>query len=585
MKDKEKPFIKNNNLNQKLNICYLTTLNQPIFQPIIDNEKNKNDEKDNENPIFMLLSNFEEIQNILKIDNLNYLKFFYFNKIKTHEILYDKEKLITINDKNVNSKFYLYFYLSLLIEENNNVVNYQYSYDLIKNINEIQKREKDKIIKKVILAKIIIDLISNYEQLSDNDENFNNYENELNSIKILNQEIIKKNENNYKKFDLSENDILKMKIDEIYAQIIKTLKKKKKLVDLEYTNDIISEIGLESINITKTIFNVLRNTLDKEKDYMKEYIISNYEDLFNMNIIMFYYILLKYILKCNIYIYEIPFLLETRNNIRKIIKKNIEEFHPSIKRLNQSNKDKIEYVLGAFIPFNWFFNKSLNIIQNKSMNNSQFISLSSNPAERQSKQNNTNYNNDNGNNSNYEAFSAQSYQNEKENNSGRNIDSYEELKSEYEILVENSKNELPFQILQKSEFNINVINKDNKALITYNEIIIKNDNEIINKNIDDVKKMSSKNKVLNDNYQKFISILNEIENKIENEASHNFDYKIILKFTLDNVANSIIIMTCESFLIIGDDDFNYRDDNILANGLIQGFPFLINQINNYNTED
>jgi hypothetical protein len=97
--------------------------------------------------------------------------------------------------------------------------------------------------------------------------------------------------------------------------------------------------------------------------------------------------------------------------------------------------------------------------------------------------------------------------------------------------------------------------------------------------------MSSKNKVLNDNYQKFISILNEIENKIENEASHNFDYKIILKFTLDNVANSIIIMTCESFLIIGDDDFNYRDDNILENGLIQGFPFLINQINNYNTED
>ena len=340
MKDKEKPFIKNNNLNQKLNICYLATLNQPIFQPIIDNEKNKIDEKDNVNPIFMLLSNFEEIENILKIDNLNYLKFFYFNKIKTHEILYDKEKLITINDKNVNSKFYLYFYLSLLIEENNNVVDYQYSFDIIKNINEIQKREKDKIIKKVILAKIIIDLISNYEQLSDNDENFNDYEKEINSIKKLNHEIIKNNENNYKKFDLSENDILKMKIDEIYAQIIKTLIIKKKLVELENTIDIITQIGLESINITKTIFNVLLNTLDKEKDYMKGYRISKYEDLFNMNIIIFYYNLLKYILKCNIYIYEISFLLETRNNIRKIIKNHIEEFYPSIKKIDQSNKDK-----------------------------------------------------------------------------------------------------------------------------------------------------------------------------------------------------------------------------------------------------
>jgi hypothetical protein len=219
------------------------------------------------------------------------------------------------------------------------------------------------------------------------------------------------------------------------------------------------------------------------------------------------------------------------------------------------------------------------------MNNSQFISLSSNPVERQSMQNNTNYNNDNGNNSSSGFFSAQSYKNEKEYNSGRNIDSYEDLKSEYDILVESSKNELPFQILQKSEFNINVINKDNKALITYNEIIIKNDNEIINKNIDDVKKMSSKNKILNDNYQKFISILNEIENKIKNEASHNFDYKIILKFTLDNVANSIINMTCESFLIIGDEKSNYKDENILAKGLTQGILFLINQINRYNPED
>ena len=98
--------------------------------------------------------------------------------------------------------------------------------------------------------------------------------------------------------------------------------------------------------------------------------------------------------------------------------------------------------------------------------------------------------------------------------------------------------------------------------------------------------MSSKNKVLNDNYQKFISILNEIENKIKNESSHNFDYKIILKFTLDNVANSIIIMTCESFLQIATGEFSYyKDENILSKGLIQGFPFLISQINNYCNED
>ena len=60
--------------------------------------------------------------------------------------------------------------MSLLIEENSNLVNYIYSYNLINNINEIQNMEKDKVIKKTILAKIIIDLIANYEQNDYNDE-------------------------------------------------------------------------------------------------------------------------------------------------------------------------------------------------------------------------------------------------------------------------------------------------------------------------------------------------------------------------------------------------------------------------------
>ena len=65
-------------------------------------------------------------------------------------------------------------------------------------------------------------------------------------------------------------------------------------------------------------------------------------------------------------------------------------------------------------------------------------------------QNNSNDNNDNWNNSISGVFRVLSYKNEKENNSG---DTFEELKSEYEILVESSKNELPFQILQ----NLNLI--------------------------------------------------------------------------------------------------------------------------------
>ena len=40
-------------------------------------------------------------------------------------------------------------------------------------------------------------------------------------------------------------------------------------------------------------------------------------------------------------------------------------------------------------------------------------------------------------------------------------------------------------------------------------------------------------------------------------------------------------MKCESFLQIANGEFSYyKDENILENGLIQGFPFLISQINN-----
>ena len=138
--------------------------------------------------------------------------------------------------------------------------------------------------------------------------------------------------------------------------------------------------------------------------------------------------------------------------------------------------------------------------------------------------------------------------------------------------------------MENSDFIINVNNKNNEALITYGEINIKDYNEKID--IDDVKKMSSNNKVLNNNYQKFISILNEIENKIKNECEHNFDFKIILKFYIKDISNSIIIITCESFLQIANGEvFNYKDENILEKGLTQGFPFLINQINNNYDED
>ena len=144
-------YIKNDTLKTKLNICYYSTLAQ----------HEKNDIKDNINPLFKLLSKFDEITNILNTDDQDILKFLFFNRIKAHEILYKNEEIISIKDK---KEFNYFIYLSLLIEENVNVVNYIYSFELIKNLNDQQTKEKPRKIRKIILAKIILELIINYNK-------------------------------------------------------------------------------------------------------------------------------------------------------------------------------------------------------------------------------------------------------------------------------------------------------------------------------------------------------------------------------------------------------------------------------------
>ena len=244
---------------------------------------------------------------------------------------------------------------------------------------------------------------------------------------------------------------------------------------------------------------------------MKKYIITEYKDLINIRKMEFYYILLKYILKCDIYIYKIPFLLETRNNIKKLIRDNLVIFYDSIKNIKEfREKEIVEYVLGVFIQYNWYLNQSIKEKERKSMSNSQFSSFQSNPMERQSESKNELNNYNNNSISSRGVFSGESYIREKAENSGRSLESYEDLKTEYELLKENfqNKNEVAFSILENSEFNLNV-NKENKDLINYSEINI-NEKKY---NISEIKKITSKNKIVNNNYQKLISFLDEIEKK------------------------------------------------------------------------
>ena len=316
--DKNEYIIKHKEMFKVL-LCQYETIKEPF-------------EISQKDPIFQLLSKFSEIKFILNQDikklNLNLMKIFYFNKKKINEILYEAQKIINI-DNIIDNKLSDYFYLTLLIEDNIDIVNYEYSLDFINIIFNQLKQDNNNNYKKIILSKIIIELINNYKGT----DNYNKalHYGKLNEIE--NSDYIKKSKESIKELGLNIDE----NIDKIYSDIIIKLIKENKIDDYENTYKIINELDLENINITKTMFEELSKTLNTNEKYIKKYIIKEIKDLDNHNIINFYYILFKYILKNPIYIYNIPLLLEQRKNIIKFIKTN--------KNYENDNKQKFKYIL------------------------------------------------------------------------------------------------------------------------------------------------------------------------------------------------------------------------------------------------
>ena len=255
----------------KLIFCYDSTIAQPV--------EIKN------NPICKLINNFGEIKQLSCASH--FLKFLYFHRKMIHKILYDEEELIYINDINDND-LCSYIYLNLLIDDNIDIVNYKYPFELIKKINNIQSKEdKKNNIKVILLAKIILNLIQNFEQADDDSQDIAKNQKELTNFKIYNYEIISNNINLLKDFELTENDIKTISLEKLIYQIIKILIIKDKLNESDETYQIIKALELETFNITRNILDEIKILLDEEKDYIKKYKINKFEDIVKKIILFF----------------------------------------------------------------------------------------------------------------------------------------------------------------------------------------------------------------------------------------------------------------------------------------------------------
>lgn len=313
-------------------------------------------------PLVKLISNFPEIEQILKIDKSKIIHYFYFSNEKIHNILYDEEKDIQINYDEKNDTSY-YFYLSLLIMARLEIINYKYNFEYVRKVfNKVKSINESQKYKLVIMSKLLNVLITNYKGIigdedededegEDEDENKKNEDiNELKKIEEENNKIFTDNIIIFEEINLHFEEIKTKNIDEIYIIIIKALIKLKKFEDYEYTYNIIEQLDLENIAITKLMLDELLKILKEDEDCINYYKITKIEDLFNEKKINFFYILLKYVLKSPIYIYQITLLFDLKKFVMKLLNSN--KISDKIIK-----SDKSQYLIWIFMDSEYYFSK------------------------------------------------------------------------------------------------------------------------------------------------------------------------------------------------------------------------------------
>ena len=305
-------------------------------------------------PLSQLKFKFADIRQILEKENkFNSIKLLYFLRKTIHTTLYKEDEIIFIQNDNNNKEIGYYFYLDLLINENPVIIDYSYSIEFLEKANNERRQIKDKY-QKIILAKVIIDLIYYFKGTDEYNEEED--KDTLGQIEEDNRQEIKNCKNVFHSIGLifDEKEIEIKKIDELYLEVINALIKQRKIEDFGYTYNILNQLELMNINLTNNMLNGIRQLFTSYGKNLNNYIIANIGDLLDETKIKFYYILLKYILKDTIYYYQFPFLIELKKFILEAFK-NIPFKKLIIFKEKKTIMDKFEYIIKAILDSDYYW--------------------------------------------------------------------------------------------------------------------------------------------------------------------------------------------------------------------------------------
>lgn len=129
-------------------------------------------------PKSLLITNYAELQKVLNnIKDGNKFKNLFLNVKNLFPIL--ENEIIEVKIEDFQQSLSELFYLDILINIDKDKLNFSYNFKIIQKIHEENKKCR-KPLRKLIISKILLDLINNYKQLDN--ENENNYEKKVTII-------------------------------------------------------------------------------------------------------------------------------------------------------------------------------------------------------------------------------------------------------------------------------------------------------------------------------------------------------------------------------------------------------------------
>ena len=146
------------------------------------------------------------------------------------DILYNEEKIITIEYEDCKQNLSELFYLDRLINAKKSYVNISYSFDFIQKINNDNIKSNEPL-RKIIISKIILNLLNNFKGLDIYNEK---YESEIENLEIDNILLIEYNFfilKNEIQLEYGVKSVIEMEVDYLYIEIIYILLYNKKFED------------------------------------------------------------------------------------------------------------------------------------------------------------------------------------------------------------------------------------------------------------------------------------------------------------------------------------------------------------------